>query len=86
MLKKRVPSNFENKLRQTGEKIFQKLFLWPCNDVVQIDRTLIYDILRATARENSWTCTHNPKQIFKKILSVLDDELSYSKKETLCNA
>ena len=34
------------------KKFFQKLFMWPCSDAVQIDRTLVYSILRAMAQEN----------------------------------
>ena len=52
ILEKRVSSNFENKLWRTGKFIFQKLFVWPCSNVVQIDWTLVYSILCSTARAN----------------------------------
>ena len=31
-------------------KLQNELFVWPCNDVVQIDKTSIYSILRGTAQ------------------------------------
>ena len=52
ILKKRVSSNFENKLRWTGKKFFKNSFMWPCSDNIQINRTLVYSILHATARAN----------------------------------
>ena len=52
ILEKPVPRDFENKLRRTGKFFFQKRFVWPCSDVVQIDKTLVYGILCATMRAN----------------------------------
>ena len=34
------------------ENFFQKHFVWPCSDVVQIDKTLVYGILCATTWAN----------------------------------
>ena len=54
ILQKQVPSNFANKLWQTGKKKqpFFKLFVWPCNDVIRIDKMLVYSILCTTAWVN----------------------------------
>ena len=46
-----VPSNFENK-QQTRKKIFQKFFVWPCSNDIQIDKMQLYDILHAIAWAN----------------------------------
>ena len=47
--KKTVHSTFKNKLQWTGKNFFLKLLVWPCSNVVQIDRMLVYCILCATA-------------------------------------
>ena len=41
ILQKQVPSDFENTLRQTEKFFFQKHFVWPSSDVVQINKTLV---------------------------------------------
>ena len=47
------------------EDFFQKLFMWPCSNVVQIDRTLVYSILRATA----WASWHRKFYSSSQLLS-----------------
>ena len=48
ILEKRVPSNFANKLWQTGKYFPKTLHV---AYVIQIDKMLVYGILRAPARE-----------------------------------
>ena len=50
ILAKWVPINFANKLGQTERK--KKLFVWPCGNVGQMDKMLVYGILCVTMRAN----------------------------------
>ena len=52
ILTKRAPTNFTNKLWQTGKFLFHKHFVWSCTNVLQIEKTLVYGIVCATKRTN----------------------------------